>query len=113
MTDFYDETAFFEAWRSGVSLAGEHYFGNGTLSSAAASSKWGLSPDLERITHDISVLSSGEAVFLAALVSFYDGTAGTELLAQADARSFSDVAARLDFPRRQVLADLIIAYSGW
>ncbi|MEX3646614.1 hypothetical protein [Mycolicibacterium porcinum] len=110
---YYDEAAFFEAWRAGVVLAGEQYFGNGTHSPATASSKWDLAPGLERINHDIGVLSSGEATFLAALVSFYDGAAGADLQRHAEARGLSDVATRLDHVRRQVLADLLIAYPGW
>ncbi|MEN4464143.1 hypothetical protein VXE65_19070 [Mycolicibacterium conceptionense] len=110
---YYDETAFFKAWRTGVALAGERYFGNGTHSPATTSSMWDLAPDLERINHDIGVLSRKEATFLAALVSFYDPPAGADLQRQVDARALSEIAASLDHTRRQVLADLFITYPGW
>ena len=32
MTTFYDEAALFMAWPTGVALAGERYFGDGTHS---------------------------------------------------------------------------------
>ena len=116
MTTYYDEADFFEAWRTGVTLAGEQYFGAGTHSPATASSKWDLTPGLERINHDIGVLSSGEAAFLAALRSSYDGVAGAELQRHADAHrrsDRSDIAPRLDHSGPQVLADLITAGPGW
>lgn len=108
MTTFHDETAFVGAWRDGVTLAGEHYFGN-AQSTATAASKVDLSPDLDRINHDIEALSSGEAVFRAVLVRFYSGAAGAELLGQAAACSLHDAAAELDYRRRPIPADLRVA----
>lgn len=112
-TTFHDETAFFDAWKTGVSLAGPRYFGDGSHSPATARSKWDLEPQVEHISGSLGVLSSGESVFLAALVSFYDSDSGGEMLTQVGAHGLSDLAARLDETRRQVLADLLVSYAGW
>lgn len=66
---FHDETAFFDAWKTGVSLTGPRYFGDGSNSPAAARRKWDLEPQVEDIAASLGVLSSGESIFLAALVS--------------------------------------------
>ena len=71
-TTFYDETAFFDAWKTGVTIAGPRYFEDGTYSPTTARGKWDLEPRLDDITRSLGVLSSGEAIFLAARVSFYD-----------------------------------------
>jgi hypothetical protein len=99
-TTFYDETAFFDAWKTGVTIAGPRYFGDGTYSPATARSKWDLEPRLDDITRSLGVLSSGEAIFLAALVSFYDAGSGGEMLTTVGTDGLSDLAARLDERRR-------------
>jgi len=53
------------------------------------------------------------AMFLAALVSFYHSDPGGELLRSLGANGLSGIAARLDESRRQVIADLLLAYPGW
>jgi hypothetical protein len=111
-TMFHDEATFFEAWRTVVGLAGARYFGDGR-SPTSATSKWDLEPRVEAITDALGVLSSGEAVFLAALASFYDSDTGGEMLKQVGGVGLSDVAARLDEQRRRVIADLVVAYPGW
>ena len=41
---FYNEEAFFDAWRRGVEIAGARWFGDGATAPEAASSKWQLEP---------------------------------------------------------------------
>jgi hypothetical protein len=67
---FYDEPSFFEAWQRGVEIAGHRWFGDGQASSQSATSKWDLPPWVDDIRSAIGWLSSGEAMFLAAMVSF-------------------------------------------
>lgn len=65
--------AFFDAWKSGVALAGRHLFGRGTHADLEhATSVWDLCPNVQLIDHAIGVMSSGEKRFLATLVSFYN-----------------------------------------
>ena len=52
-------------------------------------------------------------MFLASLVSFYNSDPGGELLRSLGANGLSGIAARLDESRRQVIADLLLAYPGW
>jgi hypothetical protein len=108
---FYNEAAFFEAWWRAVQLAGLRWFGDGHA--ADATSKWQLAPRVGDIEHNIGVLSHGEAVFLAALVSFYNARVGGELLKATEVNGLADIAAILDEPRRRVIADLLLAYAGW
>ncbi len=49
------------------------------------------------------------AMFLAALVSFYNSDPGGELLRSLGANGLSGIAARLDESRRQVIGDLLLA----
>jgi len=113
---FYSEPAFFEAWQRGAAIAGARFFGDGQTDPAAARDKSALAPRVEDIEETIGVLSSGEAVFLAALVAFYDADTGGRLLQVALRRPVSglaDIAAGLDEPRRRVIADLLVSYPGW
>lgn len=69
--------------------------------------------EVDEIRSAIGWLSSGEAMFLAAMVSFYNSEPGGELLRSLGANGLSDIAASLDESRRQVIADLPLAYAGW
>lgn len=104
---------FFAAWKRAVSLAGIAYFGTGTKSALdLATKKWDLTPNLERISDAIGVLSSGERVFLAALVSFYNSEDGGRLLKRVGVEGLADLGG-LDLQRRTLIAALILNYAGW
>ena len=106
-------TAFFHAWKRGVSLAGPHLFGNGTHADPEhAASVWDLRPKVELIDHAIDVMSSGQKVFIAALVSFYNADDGGRLLERIGVHGLADFGG-LDLQRRAVIAALIMNYSGW
>jgi hypothetical protein len=65
--------AFFHAWKRGVELVGPVLFGNGNRESLdLAVEKWDLCPNVALIKKAVGAMSSGEKVFLAALVSFYN-----------------------------------------
>lgn len=104
---------FFQAWKRGVELASVELFGQGTREAFdLAQCKWELCPNLLLITDAIGPMSSGERVFLAAMVSFYDAREGGVLLRRVGVEGLSDL-GRLDRQRREVLAELILHYSGW
>jgi hypothetical protein len=104
---------FFNAWKQAVQLAGPHLFGDGTATAlTTASSKWDLCPDVPLITTAIGVMSSGERVFLAALVSFYNAHDGGKLLKRVGVEGLADLGS-LDLKRRQLIAALILSYEGW
>ncbi|EJQ9336303.1 hypothetical protein NYF37_004626 [Salmonella enterica] len=105
--------AFFSAWKEGVSLAGPQFFGDGSRDVPAhAKDKWDLVPDLTSISNALGVMSSGERVFIAALVSFYNAHDSQELLRRAGVEGLADL-GNLDLPRRRVIASLVLNYTGW
>jgi hypothetical protein len=71
-----------------------------------------LCPRLDRISDAFGVLSSGQRMFLAAMVSFYNAHDGGELLHRCGFEGLSDLGG-LDLERRRVIADLVLNYSGW
>lgn len=104
---------FFLAWKQGVELAGVSFFGDGTSAGlAAATSKWDLVPDLPLIAEALGAMSSGERVFIAAMTSFYNSHDSAQLLCDAGVEGLADL-GRLDRRRRQVIATLLLSYTGW
>jgi len=104
---------FFQAWKRGVAIAGHTWFGNGTqegLSSAVCI--WDLCPRMADIDDHLDVMSRGERLFLAAMVSFYNAHDSVPLLKRCDFEGLADL-GRLDLERRKVIADLILNYHGW
>jgi len=105
--------AFFGAWKRGAEIAGPQWFGDGTrVGLNQARDKWDLCPDVPRISKALGVLSSGERMFLAALVSFYNSRKGGTLLRRCGFTGLSDLSG-LDQQRRQVIAELVLHYNGW
>lgn len=105
--------AFFHAWKRGVELVGPRLFGDGTqVCLDLAVDKWDLRPNVEAISDAIGVMSSGEKVFLAAMVSFYNADDGGTLLKRVGVNGLADLGG-LDLERRKVIAALILNYTGW
>lgn len=105
--------AFFQAWKRGAEIAGPQWFGDGTADGLQrAQTKWDLRPNTQRINDAIGVLSSGQRMFLAAMVSFYNERKGGAMLKRCGFYGLADFGG-LDLERRQVLADLLLNYSGW
>lgn len=105
--------AFLDAWKSGVALAGTHWFGRGTHADLEhATSVWDLCPKVALIDDAIGVMSSGEKRFLAALVSFYNADDGGRLLERVGVHGLADLGG-LDLKRRTVIAALLLNYTGW
>ncbi|GAT10195.1 hypothetical protein H7I77_04580 [Mycolicibacterium novocastrense] len=107
------ERPFSEAWLRGVALFHDYagifdHSGKPTPESYRA---W--PPDVVSIKKHIDELSSSDAVFIAAMVSFFNGDAGGKLLRGLGASGLSDIAASLNKERRQILADLLVSYPGW
>lgn len=105
--------AFFQAWKRGVEIAGPEWFGDGTPQGLQrARSKWELRPNLLRLGDALGVLSSGQRMFLSAMVSFYNAREGAAMLRRCGFEGLADLGG-LDLQRRQVIADLVLHYSGW
>ncbi|CAB5670224.1 Uncharacterised protein [Delftia tsuruhatensis] len=105
--------AFFQAWRQAVRIAGPQWFGDGTRDGLTqAQDKWALCPNVRMIGNALGVLSSGERLFLAALVSFYNAHHGAVLLKRSGFEGLADLSG-LDLERRRVIAALILNHTGW
>ncbi|VFT10003.1 Uncharacterised protein [Pseudomonas aeruginosa] len=65
-----------------------------------------------RLNDALGVLSSGERMFLSAMVSFYNAREGGAMLKRCRFHGLSDFDG-LDLERRKVIADLLVNYSGW
>lgn len=104
---------FFTAWKQGVVLAGPHLFDTGPVADVdQAISVWDLCPRVDLIARAIGAMSSGEKVFLAALVSFYNAEDGGKLFKRIGVQGLADFGG-LDLSRRSVLASLLLNYTGW
>ena len=105
--------AFFEAWKRGVNIAGAEWFGDGTRDGLQrATTKWDLRPKLLMLNDALGVLSSGQRMFLSAMVSFYNAREGGAMLKRCGFEGLSDLGG-LDLERRKVVADLTLNYNGW
>lgn len=105
--------AFLHAWKRGVALIGPTLFGDGTQECMnLAVDKWDLCPNVTVIKKTIGAMSSGERVFLAAMVSFYNAKDGGALLKHVGVHGLADLGG-LDAERREVIAALILNYTGW
>ncbi|VFR23726.1 FIG01211190: hypothetical protein [plant metagenome] len=105
--------AFFLAWKRGVKIAGSEWFGDGTREGLQrATDKWDLRPNLLLLNDALGVLSSGQRMFLSAMVSFYNAREGAAMLRRCGFEGLADLGG-LDLERRQVIADLVLNYSGW
>ncbi|QNM96740.1 hypothetical protein [Chitinimonas koreensis] len=105
--------AFFRAWKRGVEIAGAQWFGDGTEEGLRrAKTKWDLRPNLLLANDALGVLSSGQKMFLSAMVSFYNDREGGAMLKRCGFHGLADF-QNLDLERRQVIADLLLNYVGW
>ena len=105
--------AFFEAWKRGVEIAGPEWFGDGTPDGLQqATNKWHLRPRVLLLNDALDVLSSGQRMFLSAMVSFYNSREGGAMLKRCGFEGLSDLGG-LDLERRKVIAYLVLHYTGW
>ncbi|HGH3966331.1 TPA: hypothetical protein ACJIQ0_002306 [Pseudomonas aeruginosa] len=105
--------AFLQAWKRGVHIAGTEWFGDGTRAGLQqATSKWQLRPNVQRLNEALGVLSSGQRLFLSAMVSFYNASEGGAMLKRCQFEGLADLGG-LDLERRKVIAELVLHYDGW
>ena len=65
-----------------------------------------------RLNDALGVLSSRERMFLSAMVSFYNAREAVPCSSAATSTGCRTSTASI-CPRRQVIADLLLNYSGW
>ena len=108
-----DEQSFLAAWKDAVELAGHTRFGHQAGSPAEATHWHQLTPKLDEMRKVLPNRCQAEAVFVAALASYYNAEEGQRLLTKAGCTSYGSLAQILDKHRRTLLAVLMINYQGW
>lgn len=104
---------FLAAWKRGC-LISPHYFGDGTVEGIeAATDKWQLAPNTDAIKKAVRSKSPGEAIFLAAMVSFYNDVTSRQIQKAVGQSDGIGNLLRMDLECRQVIADLLVSYAGW
>lgn len=104
---------FLAAWKRGC-LISPQYFGDGTMEGIeAATDKWQLAPNTEAIKKAVRSKSPGEAIFLAAMVSFYNDATSRQIQKAVGQSDGIGNLLRMDLERRQIIADLLVNYAGW
>lgn len=107
-----EERPFSQAWRRAIGFKRDYrrFFDRQEHRSV---SYRGWMPKVAMIKKELDAMPASDAIFLATLVSFYNGDTGGRLLRGLGAQGMSDIAATLDQQRRQILADLLVNYVGW
>lgn len=77
-----------------------------------ARTKWDLRPNMLKLNDALGVLSSGQRMFLSAMVSFYNAREGGAMLKHCGFEGLADLGG-LDLERRKLIADLVLHYNGW
>lgn len=106
------ERPFSRAWRRAIGYK-YHYREFFALDHMQSRSFRGRPPRVALIKKELDGMAASDAVFLAALVSFYNGDTGGRLLRGLGAQGLSDIVASLDQGRREILAELMVNYVGW
>lgn len=109
---------FLTAWQKGVTLAGERLFTHhrdyaAPASIDAAIDKWQLIPNYEIINDYLGVASTGQALFVAVLYSFYNSVDGEKMYQELGYNGFGDIANRLEHEQLQIITDLMRNHTGW
>lgn len=114
---------FLEAWLKGVKKVGPQYFEfrapiyDASVQPAASleevTSKWQVVPNEAFIEQSIGALSSGEATLLAVMCSFYNAEWGGRLMRAQGIEGMADIAGTLDLDSNEIVAALLVNYTGW
>jgi len=109
---------FLDTWKKAVNLAGERFFTNNRdyqVASTAdeATDKWQLIPVRKTIDNYLGVASTGEALFIAALYSFYNGRDGEKMIQELGYSGLGDIANRLEYDQLEIITTLMKYHTGW
>jgi len=59
------------------------------------------------------VASTGEALFVAVLYSFYNGREGEKMVQELGYNGLGDIADRLEYEQLKIITDLMQQHTGW
>lgn len=103
-----DESKFVDAWRDAVALIGEQYFMlRAPLHECI--DKWQMEPKVDMIRSNLGVFSTGEKIFVQAVIQFYNDRA----LPRHDLPTMTDICTSLDAQRLKIVMRLMRHYGGW
>lgn len=106
---------FLKAWKAGMKLVGLEYF-NITMGLAElekSTNKWDFEPNYKFIKHSLHQINARNALFLAAMYSFFDDEDGQRLLEELGSPNIVDLAAQLSKEQAEIIAELFLNYCGW
>jgi len=104
---------FMEAWIAAVKMIGFSFF-HGPVNSPEEASHWRrLSPDLTLLRKSVANRCQQDAVFAAAVISFYNAEEGQKLLNKTGCHAFGSLASLLNEKQRLIVATLFNNYTGW
>lgn len=109
---------FLNTWKKGVTMAGERLFTNhqdypALVSIDAATDKQQLIPNHEAVNEYLEVASTGEALFVAVMYSFYSSVEGDVMCRDQGYQGLGDIACGLDYEQHQIIIDLMRYHTGW
>lgn len=104
---------FLAAWKNGVEIAGTGLFGCQARSPQEATHWRQLAPKLDVMRKQLPNRSQADAVFAAAMASFFNPAEGHKLMTKVGAPEFGSLTTVLDRRRRSILAVLLINFGGW
>lgn len=107
------EASFLDVWRDGVQIAGAGLFGCQVAHPREAAHWRQLTPKLDVMRRELPNRGQVDAVFAAALASFFNPEEGQKLMARAGCHGFGGLAVLLDARRRSLLACLLANFRGW
>ena len=109
---------FLKAWKEAAIKIGSQYFEcqrgfTIPIETAAATDKWQLIPNINAMAERVNVCSVGEGVFMAAVISFYNGETGENFMHQFQMFGLGDIAGRLDLDEVDIITRLMFNHTGW
>jgi len=104
---------FLNAWKMGAELIGPHYF-KGPAPTPHQARHWRhLTPDLDAMRRKLINRSQADAVFAAAMASFYNAQEGHKLMKRAGCETFGSAVTSITTAQRGLLAQMVGSYQKW
>ena len=105
---------FLAAWIRAVEIIGpEHFECNGINSFKEATDRDQIRPNNDAIEERINVCSVGEAVFIGAVMSFYNDKWGAGICDAFGHHGVGGAANRLDLDELEIVMELMSSHTGW
>lgn len=105
---------FLAAWKQAIEKIGPNYFHcEGADHYSKAIHRHQIRPNTEAIERRLGVCSTGEGIFIGAVISFYNGDWGADVCQGFGYSGIGDIANRLDLELVKILNQLMLYHTGW